>query len=155
MGRAVIHLYEAAISENDTIPVPKWHKVVMGFSNEDTGIGQILVCFSVVTDDFQFKQPAEYLDLYDTVDMMERNVEINVLGLRHLVSTGLLPVTKAFIKFHIKSLLPPEKSKAVQNVMTNPKDPGSNPNVNTMISFTMSLPKNPLYCPKLTCDVFD
>ena len=155
LGRAIIHLDEAALSEDESIPTPKWHKVVMGFDNKDEGIGEVLCSFSVVPDDFMFKTPAEHLDLYDTVELIERNVEMNILGLRHLVSTGLLPVTKAFIKFHIKSLLPPEKSKAIQNVFTTPKDPGSNPNINTMISFTLSLPKDPLYCPKLTSDVFD
>lgn len=31
IGRAVIPLNDAATSEDDTIPEPKWHKVVMGF----------------------------------------------------------------------------------------------------------------------------
>jgi hypothetical protein len=35
------------------------------------------------------------------------NIDINVLGLRNLVSTGLLPVKKAYTKFSVKSILPP------------------------------------------------
>jgi hypothetical protein len=35
------------------------------------------------------------------------NVDINVLGLRDLITTGLLPIKKAYIKFSVKSLLPP------------------------------------------------
>ncbi len=92
----------------------------MGFSNDDEGIGQVLCSFSVVPDDFQFKIPAAELDLYETIDYKMMNVDLNILGLRHLVSAGLLPVKKAFIKFHVKSLLPPEKSKAVENVKTTP-----------------------------------
>jgi len=91
----------------------------------------------------------------ETIDYKEQNVDINILGLRHLQSFGLLPVKKAFVKFNLKSLLPPEKSKAVQNVKTNPQDTGPNPNINTMISFTINLPANSLYCPKLSCDVYD
>lgn len=43
----------------------------------------------------------------------QMQIDINVLGLRDLLSTGLLPVRKAFVKFSVKSLLPPSKAKAV------------------------------------------
>ena len=36
----------------------------------------------------------------------EYKCEIVILGLRNLVSTGLLPVNKAYVKFNLKSLLP-------------------------------------------------
>ena len=39
--------------------------------------------------------------------------EITALALKSLVSAGLLPVNKAYIKFNIKSLLPPANAKAV------------------------------------------
>jgi hypothetical protein len=39
-----------------------------------------------------------------------------VLGLRGLVSAGLLPVRKAFVRFNLKSLLNPISSKAVDNI---------------------------------------
>jgi hypothetical protein len=78
-----------------------------------------------------------------------------VLGLRDLQSFGLMPVKKPFIKFNLKSLLPPEQSKAITDVQTNPGDTGANPNINTSISFTMQLPHDSLFCPKLTCYVYD
>ena len=34
-------------------------------------------------------------------------VELNVLGLRNLESSGLLPVKKAYIDFLLKSMVPP------------------------------------------------
>ena len=60
------------------------------------------------------------MKLSEYMDFKEYNIEINVLGLRQLQSFGLMPVKKPFIKFNIRSLLPPEKAKAVQNVSTNP-----------------------------------
>ena len=66
-----------------------------------------------------------------------------------------MPVKKPFIKFNIRSLLPPEKSKAVTNIKTTPGDKGANPNINTMISFMMKLPASELFCPVLQCDVYD
>ena len=65
-----------------------------------------------------------------------------------------MPVRKPFIKFHIKSLLPPEKAMAVTNVQTEPC-PGADPNINTQLSFTCELPVEKDFCPHLTCDVFD
>ena len=47
------------------------------------------------------------------LDINEFKCEIMVLGLRKLVSSGLLPVRKAFVKFALKSLLTPELAKAV------------------------------------------
>ena len=48
----------------------------------------------------------------------EFKCEIMVLGLRDLVSSGLLPVKKAYVKFNLKSLLPPAQAKAVENIQT-------------------------------------
>lgn len=77
-----------------------------------------------------------------------------ILGLRNLASPGILPVKKAYISFNIKSLVPPG-GPSVKNVETQPQSPGSNPTINTTIKFNVPLPVDPLYCPKLTCTVFD
>ena len=66
-----------------------------------------------------------------------------------------MPVKKPFIKFNLRSLLPPEKAQAVTNIKTHPSAPGKNANINTMINFIIDLPVNPLFCPKLQCDVYD
>lgn len=60
------------------------------------------------------------MKIEEFLDFKEYNIEINALGLRNLESFGLMPVKKPFIKFNLRSLLPPEKAKAVQNVSTNP-----------------------------------
>lgn len=39
IGRAIINFKDAAYSEDDTIPEPRWHKVVMGFSDHEPSIG--------------------------------------------------------------------------------------------------------------------
>jgi len=55
LGRAVIYLPDAASSENDTIPEPKWHKIRMGYTEDDPSMGEILVSFSIVSMDYVFK----------------------------------------------------------------------------------------------------
>jgi hypothetical protein len=115
----------------------------------------MLCSFSIVEDDYVYKIPINYLKLTEQIEYKEYNVEINVLGLRELESFGLMPIKKAFIKFNLRSLLPPEKAQAVTNIKTQPGAAGNSPNINTMINFTIDLPVNPLFCPKLSCDVYD
>lgn len=43
----------------------------------------------------------------DQVKVEEFKVRMNILGMRSLMSAGLLPVEKAFILFNIKSMIPP------------------------------------------------
>jgi hypothetical protein len=109
----------------------------------------MLVSFAVVEDDYSFKTPISYLKLTEVIDYKDFEVEINVLGLRNLESFGLMPIKKPFIRFNLRSLLPPEKAQAVTNIKTNPNSPGPNPNINTMITFAIDLPVDPLFCPKL------
>ena len=82
-------------------------------------------------------------------------LDINVLGLRELESFGLMPIKKPYVKFRVKSLLPPAKAQAVTNVQTDPNANGPNPNINTMLTFNVNLPVERLFCPSLECDVFD
>lgn len=110
LGRCVVYLNEASLSNDDTIPEPKWHDIRIGFLESDPPCGQMLVSFSVVEDDFTFKIPITYLKLTEEIEYKEYNVEINVLGLRNMESFGLMPVKKPFIKFNLRSLLPPEKA---------------------------------------------
>jgi hypothetical protein len=109
----------------------------------------------VARDDYEFSTPAKYMKLSDYVPTKEYQLEINVLGLRQLESFGLMPIKKPFVKFRIKSLLPPEKAQAVTNVSTDPNANGPNPNINTMLTFNVQLPVEELYCPSLACDAYD
>lgn len=87
-------------------PEPKWHKCYFHQGGEASG--EILISFVVATEfDFVWKvlfnsikmmgiknNPADYDSV---VQFDEFNIEINVLGLRSLASSGILPVKKAYI----------------------------------------------------------
>lgn len=62
---------------------------------------------------------------------------------------------KAFIIFNLKSLVPPDCSQAIENIKTQPGPAGPNPTINTCIKFSLPLPGDALYCPKLQCSVYD
>jgi len=89
------------------------------------------------------------------LDIEEYNVEVNVLGLRSLVSTGLLPIRKAYIKFSVKSVLPPAQAKAVSDIFTEPGEGGSDPNIRTTLKILVRIPANEEYCPRMTCTAYD
>lgn len=137
------------------VPKPKWHPIRMGFDENMPSTGEVLCSFVVARDDFDFLTPAKYHRLADIIPMKEYSIEINVLGLRELESFGLMPIKKPFIRFRIKSMLPPEKAQAVTDVNTDPNANGPNPNINTTLTFSVQLPEEELYVPSLGCDVFD
>jgi hypothetical protein len=81
------------------------------------------------------------------VNIEEYNVTINVLGLRNLLSTGMLPIKKAYVKFSVKSLLPPAQAKAVADIFTVPDEGGTDPNITTTLKFSVNISSMPLFCP--------
>jgi hypothetical protein len=151
--RAIIPVTDAHVCYEDSVPKPKWHECRLKSGAPVSG--EILVSFSIVDADFNYKKTLKYMNLMETVDFNEYKIELNILGLRNLQSMGILPVKKAFIQFNLKSLVPPDCAAAIENIKTQPGPAGPNPTINTLIDFKMPLPTDPLYCPKLMCSVFD
>ena len=120
MGRALFFEEDAAIvtiaegedkDENFKPPDPKWHDVRVSQDAEPQG--KIMLSF-VKCEEFdqnwaQKKEDVKMMGFDDSaiVKFDEFRVEINVLGLRGLISPGLLPIKKAYIDFMISSLVPP------------------------------------------------
>jgi len=62
--RSLIHIKDAACSiEKDEIPRPKWHPCRLKAGAPECG--EVLVSFSIVSDDFNFKTPIKYMNLMD------------------------------------------------------------------------------------------
>ena len=155
LARAVIYLDNASVNEDETqIPDPKWHDFKFGIKSTDPSCGQILCSFTVLDAGKEFTIPDEEVDIKSKVLSKEYSVMLNVLGLRDLKSAGLLPVQKAFVQFDLKSLLP-AGTAGMENKRTLPNKTGSNPNITTVIEFKLPLPVEQLYCPKLSCTVYD
>jgi len=51
--------------EEDRVPRPKWHGCRLKAGSPECG--EVLVSFSIVSDDFNFKTPVKYMNLMDTV----------------------------------------------------------------------------------------
>ena len=52
-------------------------------------------------------------------------------------------------------MVPPALGANLNNIKTEPKMPGSDPTLNTLIEFNAPLPVDELFCPRLSCVVFD
>jgi len=52
-------------------------------------------------------------------------------------------------------MVPPELGVNLQNIRTEPKMAGTDPTLNTLIEFNAPLPEDELFCPKMSCSVFD
>ena len=127
----------------------------MRFSPKGPSSGEVLLSFAVVDDDFSFGRTLDYVKLEDDVDMRDFQVSMNVLGMRGLQSPGLLPVKKAFVNFNLKGLVPPSIGTNLKNLKTVAKAPGADPTINTLMKFEVPLPVDTLFCPRLSCQVYD
>ena len=120
-------------SEGDAVVKPKWH--ALKYDNLSPPSGEVLISFSIVPDDHSFYSELAYVNLHQHVTMHEYQVSLNVLGMRGLVSPGILPVKKAFIKFNLKGLVPPTVGTSLSNLKTDPSAPGPNPTLSTLMKF--------------------
>ena len=159
LGRCKIFLKDIPdlVVGKDDIVTPTWYDIKYGTDESSPACGQILVSFSIrVSDDIDVTE----LDfcpkrMNEMVEKKDYNVFINCLGLRELESIGLMPIQKPFVKFMVKSLTDPRLAGTLTNIQTQPGPYGSNPNINSIIKFNIPLPCDELYCPSLSCTVYD
>ena len=52
-------------------------------------------------------------------------------------------------------MVPPRLGTDLSNIKTEPKMAGSDPTLNTLIEFSAPLPVKELFCPRMSCSVFD
>ena len=154
LGYNYVWLCNAGYAINDDkLCTPKWHNLFLPKSNKKQG--HILLSFYIFDEGDQ-----QQLTKKNNIEFIPKtklyNCEICVLGLRELKPLGLIAVKKPFIKFDLNSLNvtgKPEDSHAP--VQTIPVSGGTNPTINTVISFDVKLPENPKFMPELQCEVYD
>lgn len=158
------------LSVTDDIPYPQFFPVKKKSTDPwDPETGPSLLCsFSIVDYSKKYKVPTEDINLEKVhqiregvflnmpdLKIKEFKCKVTILGLRELVSPGILPIRKSFVKFNLKSLLKAETAKGVDNIQTLPKEGGPNPNLRTKIEFEVMVSQDKTFCPQMTCDVFD
>jgi hypothetical protein len=66
LARSIIEIKDAAISNDDIVPRPKWHTCHLQPSAP--ACGEVLVSFSIVEEDFNYKIPLNYLNIKENVN---------------------------------------------------------------------------------------
>ena len=146
LGVTFIEMTEASI-EPDSVPRPKWRDISLG--RKGTEKGKILMSFSLFKR--ELKTPFNIVPEFE-----DKNIQINILGLRDLKpAVGWLPVNKAFVKFDLNALNLPGESTGLKSIETQPFDSGSDPNINSTVSFKCKMPIDSIYSPYLTATVHD
>ncbi|CAG9332379.1 unnamed protein product [Blepharisma stoltei] len=147
IGMCVVPLQESAIDYSDAA-APEWRPLSLGKTNSNCG--EILVSFNL------YKREDAQPEYNIFPKCIETIVEINCLGLRDLVpALGWLPINKAFVKFDMNSLQVPGENLMIRNIETQPSEPGRNPNISSIVKFDCKMPVNKLFCPTLSCNVYD
>ena len=151
IGSSYIWLSDSNYNINDTKTVkPKWYQLYLPKSNSPQG--EILLSFYI----FDQQHKDNYRDINPVPETVPYSFEINILGLRDIKPLAMLPIKKAFIKFDMNSLnVSANKEDSLQPRITQPKDKGSNPTINSAIKFDLKLPKDETFMPQLQCEVYD
>jgi hypothetical protein len=118
-----------------------WHNLGMGTGTFE---GKILVSIEVFDKRLPIEKP---IDITPETTLYE--IDLNILGLRGLLPSGIMPIQKPFIKFNLKSLLPPKHQGRLENLFTDPCPGGSDPTIKTIVKFKVQLPKDLSLCPSL------
>ena len=158
LGSSYVWLSDSPYSLNDYKKKinPKWHQLYLPKSNAPQG--ELLLSFYIFEE--KGKNRAEIDEMIKAIDTDPKteaySFEINILGLRDIKPLAMLPIKKAYIKFDMNSLNVSTKNKDnLAPKVTQPKDKGSSPTINSALKFDLQLPTDNTFIPQLQCEVFD
>lgn len=154
-----------ARTKNQVIDVkPRWYDISIG---KNLNMGKILLGVKVVREEFfPVLQKEKLIDETAEVtftrtlpfNRTKHFIKINILGLRNLQSSGILPVKSVSVKINTSSLRPVDqiqKGSAFSNLTAISKNGGSNPSIGTVLSLTVELPDELILIPTLSCQVLE
>ena len=157
MGSTIVQLTDkdVIINENEirTQKEAKWYDLRI---RKDELKGQIMCSFKVLKQDFVYlnipkRQPIN-------IPKSRHHIKINILGLRNLQSSGLLPIKNTEIKISTSSLKSVEQMQegaAFTDLVAYSTGGGKNPNIGTVLSLNVFLPNNLTHMPTLSSQVLD
>ena len=153
LGYSYIWLGDSPYKINETTEMkPKWHQLYLQKSNSPQG--ELLLAFYIFDQTPENKY--KFRNIQPVPKTKPYTFEINILGLRDIKPLTMLPIKKAYIKFDMNSLnVSGEEKNNLPSKVTQPKDKGSNPTINSALKFEINLPINDIFMPQLQCQVFD
>ena len=163
MGSNIVNLKEwpvASTAEDIETPVkPTWYNLSI---DRNTKSGKIKLAFKVIKQSQfnTFKQINPKGTARTNIDIPKTRyrIKINMLGLRDLQSTGILPVRSVEVKIStssIKNLNNMKGGSGYSELSAVSKNGGNNPALGTVLNITAPLPKHILNMPIISCRVVD
>ncbi len=151
LGYSYVWLSDTNYSYNSPKKIkPKWEQLYLQKSNKAQG--QILLSFYIFDNDHR----DDINKIQIEPETTPFNVEINALGLRDLKPLSVIKIKKPYISFDLNSInVSATNGENMQPVTTLPNDVGANPNINSVIKFSVKLPKDEIFIPEFQCDVYD
>ena len=151
LGYSYVWLSDTSYSYNSPKKIkPKWQQLYLQKSNKAQG--QILLSFYIF--DNEHREEIKRIEIEPETTPF--NVEINALGLRDLKPLSMIKIKKPYISFDLNSInVSATTGENMQPVTTLPNDVGANPNINSVIKFSVKLPKDEIFIPEFQCDVYD
>ena len=162
MGSTVVKLDSSFIVNDKNkmlhIKKPKWYQI--GFDNLDKG-GKTLLSFSVIRKNLfsELDKTGTMRKIsYIPIERSKHHIKINILGLRNLQSTGILPVKRVKVKINtssVKKISKIQQGAAFTELIAVAKNSGANPTIGSILSLFVDLPINISNMPSLSCQVID
>ena len=151
LGYSYLWLTDTSNSFNSSAKLkPKWEQLYLKKSSRAQG--QILLSFYI----FDSEHAGQIKNLQIEPETFPFNVEINALGLRNLKPLSFIKIKKPYISFDLNSInVSSTNGESLQPVTTLPNEVGENPNINSVLKFSIKLPKDDLFIPEFQVDVYD
>ena len=150
LGYSYVWLCDTNYVINSTKKIaPKWQQLYLNKSNRAQG--QLLLSFYIFDEDHE----NEINKLQIEPETTQFNVEINALGLRDLKPLSFVKIKKPYISFDLNSINISNKGETLQPIKTMPNESGNNPNINSVIKFSVNLPVEEIFMPEFQCDIHD
>lgn len=161
LGYAIKKLSIQEIIKDDfnNLGTPHWIELCLGKGNF---CGKLMINFKIVTQDsipsFHdfIKMSPQFWRI--PIHRTRHHVKINILGLRELESTGMLPIKTAGIKIATSSLRQAENlgnGAVFTNLQAIAKTSGSNPTIGSVLVVSCDIPAEIKIMPVISCSVFE
>lgn len=160
MGSTIIQLDETDLilnpNELKTQKEAKWYELRI---RKDEIKGEIMCSFKVIKPDY-FSLTKNLLNkrLPIKISKSKHHIKINILGLRNLQSSGLLPIKNTEVKISTSSLKSVEQMQegaAFTDLIAFSNGGGKNPNIGTVLSLNVFLANSLPHMPTLSSQVLD
>ncbi len=159
LGSAVVALSEEAFIANkeelSQAQAPQWHQLYFG---NQAKMGKVLLSFAVLRKKHFHFIPSPRRIQPIRIKKSKHHLKINILGLRDLQSTGIMPIKSVEVQINtssLKNLSQMQKGVAFGNLIASSKGGGANPTIGTVLSLSAMLPDDILHMPILSCQVLD